>query len=51
MELAAAERDRTRLLAEETTDVAREALAPEDVDQVTRLRRPERRTDRTAAGR
>ena len=37
MELAAAERDRTRLLAEEMTDLAYEALAPEDVEQVKRL--------------
>ena len=37
MELAAAERDRTRLLAEEMTDLAYEVLAPEDVEQVKRL--------------
>ena len=37
MELAAAERDRTRLLAEEMTDLAYEVLAPEDVKQVKRL--------------
>ena len=51
MELAAAERDRTRLLVEEMTDLACEAFAPEDVEQVRRLRRPERRTGRTTAGR
>ena len=34
MEPLAADRDRTRLLAEEMSSLAYEALAPEDVEQV-----------------
>ena len=37
MEPATADRDRTRLLAEEMTGLTYEALAPEDVEQVKRL--------------
>ena len=37
MEPAAADRDRTRVLAEEMSGLAYEALAPEDVEQVKRL--------------
>ena len=37
MEPLAADRDRTRLLAEEMSGLAYEALAPEDVEQVKRL--------------
>ena len=37
MEPAAADRDRTRLLAQEMPGLACEALAPEDVEQVKRL--------------
>ena len=37
MEPAAGDRDRTRLLAEEMTDLSYGALAPEDVEQVKRL--------------
>ena len=37
MEPGAADRDRTRLLAEEVSGLAYEALAPEDVEQVKRL--------------
>ena len=37
MKPSAADRDRTRLLAEEMTSLAHGALAPEDVEQVKRL--------------